>query len=313
MTTAAPLQGAPDLRRAVWDRGTRRWARIGALVLVASVALPNVWLEPGRVHMHWFWERADLLWEWHDRSPMLPPDPIPSVCLWLGLSGLAWWAAGRAAMARRGMWLTSATVLVVAVAFPDRWIQSADAGMIPWPLSWPQLYLVSAALGLLLQRTRAQPAVGRGLCAFGGLYVLGTLGLHLLNAQWRHYWPRPWADFTVRHLLEYAHLLLESSAGALLLWTGAARVDRPRVALSAGCAFFASLAVGLAADYFEWGRRLEWAQAWDGRAEASSVCVHLRLWMRPYGALILVVTGLFAWIVGARSEGALPAPRCGSA
>jgi hypothetical protein len=300
-----PLE-APDPALARWERGTRRWTRIGAVMLLASVLLPLLWItsgsdsyrdSPASLHVHWFWEDAERALD-YGNAPVLHPDPLPCLVLWLALAGFVWRVGARHGLARRGMWWTAATVLVVAIGSPERSSAATCGGSIPWPLEWPQLYLVSAALGLLLLRTGTHVPAGRGICLFGGLYALGGIVVGLLDPRRLNFWVHCWDD-RLANVLDLAGLLLAVVVCSLLLRVGASRIRRPGVEKAAALLFLVSLLAAQAEDYSKWGTNTSPDAEWTWQLVVSSVYMHVRLWLRPYGSLVILVTGLFAWIAGA--------------
>jgi hypothetical protein len=303
MPLATSRTEALDPRLNTLDRGTRRWARVGMVAILLSILLPNLWLEAGSgLHIHGFWEDPERSLD-YPMAPVLHPDRPLGLVYWAILVGFAWRLSRTSSLLRCGILWTAATVLADRVASGHRWASSVDGGSIPWPLEWPQFGFFCAALGLILISTHARPTVGRAICLYGGLYVLGSLvmppdaDLHTLHSMY-DYDPSP-GEFW-----PWVFRLLWLLLGALLVCIGVRHRLGPGWVRAAGWILLLTIAAGLWSDYVQWGLNVRDDQLVPWQARVSSLYVHVRLWLRPYGALTLLVAGVFAWIVAARRTSA---------
>jgi hypothetical protein len=243
---------------------------------------------------------------WEPRSAGGEPGPnavpwagqglAPAVVLLALLSVVAWIAAGRLPLARRGRRLVLATLLVHALT-ASRTVVAED--FVPHRLGG-HLWLVLAGLGLVFAGLPGHGRLGRALCAGAGVLVLGYV-LWPVGA-----WDWPWvrmafgADSTEASALLFSALIASALLlGGLLASTAVAVERRPALRLWTLLALLANVVlafagnlVGAYAPYEDHGATHHLVAAWNT----------LRWFLRPFGEALVVGVGVFAWVVGARSE-----------
>jgi hypothetical protein len=98
---AAPPLAMPS---APYERWTRRLGRFGAGLLMASILLPQLWLDAdGRPRVHWIWqERSDLILDSPSAFYLLEGRLSPGGAMLLVVGVLAWVAASFEPLVRRG-------------------------------------------------------------------------------------------------------------------------------------------------------------------------------------------------------------------
>ena len=287
-----------------YDVVTRRLARAGALALALSTLLPGLaWSDTGSPQWTWFWEPPRE----REGFVVAPIYTLPDLIALLVIAAIGWVAAGMRPLARRGRWLTCSTGLCLAI-LASQYATPSYEWRMSWPLGWHFLPLFLGTSGLVLTATLEHHRLGRLLCVLGGIYLLG---IYLLPT-------RVWEWHYLRLLWDAPHYM-----------TGArAFIDREPLAI----AFRVSLGLWLVAAPFlllvGWGSRrtrMYWRMAvwaviaaitggWvrdfvvafayhEGPAAHVTVGLNLLQWQaHSYGQLLLLGTGLFTWIVGAREE-----------
>jgi hypothetical protein len=301
---------APSLSTtpAAYERWTRRLGRLGAVLVVASLLMPQLWFDTtalqdispitdGRIHVHWIWEgRPDVTTTWPDTAWWLEGPLSPSGACLLLVSVLAWVAAGFRPLVRRGPWLIVPLLLCLAWSSPT----GSSLGLLPRGLGAHFTWLVVAVLGLFLSGTAAHRRLGSGFCVVGGLLLLGVFLWP--TETWT--WPVVEATFGGEIAGPAEHLFVVLFLGALLLaglllWIGLAR-ERGRGARRLAITGLVAL---LTLAYVPMGMELyQSAPQQDVPHLFVAIWNPLRLQLRLYAEALLLVVGGVAWIVGARAE-----------
>jgi hypothetical protein len=263
-------------------------------VLIPRFGLPR----DGGATLHGFWERSP-----NGESPrdlFVYEEWLPRLLLLLALACLMWWAAAVRPLLRRGRWLTLGPALCLATFAPYHPFETSYRG-IAWPLGWPFLTLLLAGLGLVLVRTIAHRRLGRAMCSLGGLLILGILFFPVTEdhwLSWRTYFEPGSRDKV--GLWVQLMVVLWVAMGPLLLWIGRARKYPSASPTIVACTFALTVVLSIVTSQLAWlefgGRDRVW---WK---DVLGVLNGMRMELRAWVPGLLIGTGLFAWIVGAREE-----------
>jgi hypothetical protein len=266
----------PGARLVRWERGTRLWARVGAVLMAAGAVAEPLALRAVQGSGPNGWTRSLL---------------SPSTLSLLLTAVVVWVLAGHPTLARRGFTLSAASALGILLI-----MSTYGGGEVPreaWPLGTWWMFMGAAVLGLLLLGTRAAPRTGRGLCLWVGLAMVVVL---LAPTE-------GWDAWRITRLFElhrWGTWLLPYVVGMHVVAAVALIVAGSVTRTAPGPVRVAAVLLGLA-----WAMDLTLAlmAATSGLVERVSLAAalmqlqRLGMWQAPW--LVLVV-GVFAWIVGAQ-------------
>jgi hypothetical protein len=292
---------SPDSR---YDAVTRRLARAAALALALGLLAPSLaWSADGSPEWTWFWEQPRA----REGEIVVAIHSLPHVVVLLVLAALGWVAAGWKPLVRRGRWLTCCTALALAV-LANQFGFPSQPGLLSWPLGWQFLHLFLATAGLALAATLEHRRLGRLLCVLGGLYLLGLFLIPKRDWEWPILQvflepsrllmlPRGIADREPLVLAFQVSIGLWALSALLLFLLGVAPKWKPARWRVAAWAVVAAVTSGWVRD-FMLGLALH-----EGPYAYATVALNVLSWQAiSCGQVLLLGTGLFAWIVGAREE-----------
>jgi hypothetical protein len=298
-TDAPPLAATS----ALYERWTRRLGRAGAFALALATVLPGLEWSEGSAVWKWFWEPP----RGRDGFVVVPIYTLPDLVALLVIAAIGWVAAGLKPLARRGRWLTCSTALCLAI-LANQYAIPGHEWRFSWPLGWQFLPLFLATLGLALAATPAHRPLGRLLCMLGGICLLGLFLFptrvwewHFLHLLWHAPdYLGPAQGLTDRESLAIAYRMslgLWLIAAPLLVlagWNSKRTRTHWRMAVWAVTAAITS----------GWVRDFMVAFALhEGPHAHATVGLNVLKWQaHSCGQVLLLGTGLFAWIVGAREE-----------
>ncbi len=299
----------PQERLDRWDASSRRWLRIGAILLLVSSLLPLPWFDSsGVLHIDWWFtsSASDVATQSYGL-----PDRTPRTLLFVALGVWVTRCASLRPLARRGRAVTLASLaLTLFLTTRSSWGE-------PWPGltdGYPGVLLggwqavALPALGLLLVSQGAARRWGRALCALAG----GLMAAYeLVPDRWSLAGHLDWVSTSLAQGLPgrlwMASALLTFGAGLMLLVMGLARPPRRWVDFLAPRLWAAGVLSGLVAGlaYALW-------RGDPGEPRGTDMLCRLITYpilaAREYGHYLITVVGVFLWISTARRPAPEPMP-----
>jgi len=297
----------PQERLDRWDHLSRRWLRVGAVMLVAAAVLPLPETDSaGRFSLDWWFTDSGSD---EAQEPYGLPDRTPRTLLFLALGLWVVRCASLQPLARRGRLVATASAALTVFfatrsAWGDMWPCSTDGYPGVLLAGWQAVAL--PALGLLLLHGGVARRLGRGLCALAG-------GLIVAFERWPERWTLDhfeWVDIARSQDAAgrgwLTSVILGFAAGLALLALGLVRPPRRWIEFLAPRLWAAGvLAIFLTG--------LVYAGREAGVEPSPTVLVsrlisHPLLIAREYGHYLVTVVGLFLWIAMTRRPASEPTP-----